>query len=74
MLGMSGGSNFTDRTDIPPTMNVNMSKVMTFKAGFLVVRVGMRKRGVDGFAVNGSGSLNLMTKFYALNGKFCFWR
>ena len=65
---MSGGGNLTNRTDIPLTMDANMSEVVTLKAGLAAARVGTRKRGINGFAINGSGGSNLMTKFYALNG------
>ena len=68
MLRMAGGVDFTDRRDVPLTMDVDISKMVTFKAGLLIAGVSTRKRGTDEYAMNGFQSADFMTEFYALDG------
>ena len=58
-------------------MDMNVPKVVAFKACFSVVGVVVRKRGINRYAVNGSSGINFMMKFCALEGQLSFggkWR
>ena len=63
-------TDFANGTDVPPTVDANMAKVMAFEARFVVARVVTRERGVNRFAVDSPISVNFMTKFSALKGEF----
>ena len=51
MLWMTWPINFTNRADIPLAVGTDMPQVMTFEASFLVLRVGVRKGGINGYAM-----------------------
>ena len=74
MLGMSRGNNFANWTDVPPTMNADMSKVVALQASFIVVRMDTRKGCVDGYSMDGSGGADFMTEFHALDSELSFGR
>ena len=67
-LRMARAVVFAYRTDIPLTMDTNVSKVMAFETQFMVIRVVAGERGVDRYAMDGSSSVNFMTEFGTLEG------
>ena len=69
-MRVARAADFTNRTDIPPTVDTNMAKVMAFEARFMVARVVTGERGVNRLAVDGPSGVNFMTKFSALKGEF----
>ena len=68
MLRVARAVDFANRTNIPLTMDADVSEVVTFKAKFMVARMVAREWGIDWYAVNGSCGINLMTEFSALEG------
>ena len=72
MLGMSRGSDFADWTDVPLTVDVDMSKVVAFKASFTVVGMGTRKGCIHGYSMDGSRGAGFMTKFHVLDSELSF--
>ena len=67
-MRVAGAVDFTNRADIPLTVDTNVAEVVAFKARFMVARVVMGEWGIDGFAMDSSRSINLMTEFHALEG------
>ena len=72
MLRMAGAVDFAYWTDIPLTMDVNMSEVMTLKTQLMVMGVVMGERGINRYAMDSSCGVNFMTKFGMLEGQFNF--
>ena len=66
-LRMAGTVDFAYWTNIPLTMDANMSQVVAFEARFMVVGVVMGERGIDQYAMNSSSSINFVTKFDSLD-------
>ena len=67
-LGMTRAVDSANRTDIPLTMDADVSEVVTFETRFMVARVVVREWGVDWYAVNGPCGINLVTEFSMLEG------
>ena len=68
LLRMAGAVDFAYWTDIPLTMDASVSEVVTLKARLVVARVAVGEWGVNRYTVDGSGSVNFMTKFSVLEG------
>ena len=68
MLGVTRVVDLIDQANVPLTVDVDMSEVMTFKAGFLITGMSMREGGVNRYAADGSSGTNFVSKFYMLNG------
>ena len=71
-LGMTRAVDFANRTDIPLTMDADVSKVVTLETGFMVARVVAREWGVDWYAMDGSCGINFVMEFNALEGQLDF--
>lgn len=69
MLGMTRMIDFANQADVSLTVNMDMPQVVAFKAGFLVLGIRVRERGIDGYAMNGAGGSDLMSKFSMLDSK-----
>ena len=65
-MRVAGAADFTNGTNIPPTVDANMAKVMALEARFMVARVVTGERGVDGFAVDSPGGIDFVTEFSTL--------
>ena len=61
--------DFANRADVPLTVDVNMAKVVTFEARFVVTRVITGKWGIDGYAMDSPCGIDFMTKFSTLEGQ-----
>ena len=68
-LRMAGAIDLANRTNVPLAMDVDMSKMVTFEAQFMVARVVMGEWGIDGYAMDSPSSIDFMTKFYVLEGQ-----
>ena len=66
MLGVTRMVNLADRADVPLTMDTNVSQVVAFEACLSVGGVVARKRGINRYTMNGSGGIDFMAKFSAL--------
>ena len=64
--------DFAYQTDIPLTMDVNMSEVMTFETQLMVAGVVAGERGIGRYAMDGSCSINFVMEFGMLEGQFDF--
>ena len=71
-LRVAGTVDLTYGTDIPLTVDADMSKVVTFEARLVIARMVAREWGIDWYAVNGSSGINFVAKFSALEGQFDF--
>ena len=69
-LGVARAVDFANRADVPLAVDTNMAKVMAFEAQFLVARVVMGEWGVNGYAMNGSSSIDFVAEFRTLEGQF----
>ena len=72
-MGVARAADFTNRTDIPPTVDANMAKVMAFEARFMVARVVTGERSVDRFTVDSPSGIDFVTEFSSLESQFDFW-
>ena len=66
MLGVTWTTDFTDGTDVPPTMDTDMSQMVALEACLMVTRVVAREGSINGFTVNGPGGVDFMVKFSTL--------
>ena len=55
-----------NRANIPPAMDANMAKVVTFEASLMVTRMGTGEWGVDKFAMDSPRGIDFVTKFGVL--------
>ena len=67
-LGMARTVDLTNWTNIPLTVDADVSKMMTFETSLTVVRVVMREGGINGYAMNGHSGINFMMEFGTLEG------
>ena len=74
MLGVTRVVDLADWADITLTVDMNVSKVVAFKACLSIARVVARKRGINRYAMNGPGSNNFMAKFSVLECQLGFER
>ena len=68
MLRVAGAIDFANQADVPLTVDTNVAEVVAFEARFMVARVVMGEWGIDGYAMDSSHSIDLVTEFYALEG------
>ena len=64
--------NLAYGTDIPPTVDADMSEVVTLETRLVVARMVAGEWGVDWYAMNGSRGINFVAEFSALEGQFNF--
>ena len=69
---MAGAVDFANRTDIPLTMDADVSEVVTLETRFVIVRLVVGEWSVDWYAVNSSHSINFVTELGALEGQLDF--
>ena len=67
-LGMARVVDFVYWTDIPLTVDANMSEVVTFKTCCMVARVVAGERSIDRYPMDSSHSINFVMKFSTLEG------
>ena len=72
LLGMTGTVDLAYQADMSLTVDVGVSKVMTFKTRLMVAGVVAGERGVNRYAVDSSCSINFMTEFGTLEGQLSF--
>ena len=58
-LRVAGTVDFAYRTDIPLTVDTNMSKVVIFETCFMVARMIAREWSVNGYTMDSPCSINL---------------
>lgn len=68
MQRMTWTIDLTDWTDIPLTVDTNVSEVVAFKAHFSVMRLVVREGGVNRYTMNGSRGINFMAEFCVQEG------
>ena len=68
MLRVARAIDFTNRENVPLTVDTKVSKVVTFKTQLVVVGVVMREGGVNGYAMDSSSGVDLVMEFSALEG------
>ena len=73
-LRMTRTVNFAYGADIPLTMDANMSEVVTFATRVVVVRMIVRKRGINWYTMNGPHSIDFVSEFSTLESQFDFGR
>ena len=74
MLRVPGTVDLADWENIPLTMDTDMSKVMAFKACFLVMRMIAREGGVNRYAMDGPGSVDFVVEFCMLEDQLSLGR
>ena len=67
-LRVAGVVDFANQADVPLAVDMNVAKVVAFKARFMVVRVATGQWGIDGYAMDSSRGIDFMTEFNALEG------
>ena len=68
MFGVARTVDFTDRTNVPLAMSIDVSKVVAFEACFMVIRMITRKGGINRYTVDGAHGIDFVTEFSALEG------
>ena len=71
-LRMARTVDFANRTDIPLTMDADMSEVVTLETRLVVARVVAGEWSIDWYAMNGSCGINFVTEFSTLEGQLNF--
>ena len=72
LLRVAGTVDFAYGADIPLTVDVDMSEVVTLETRFVVARMVAGERGIDWYSVNGSSGVNFVAEFSTLEGQFDF--
>ena len=68
MLGVTGLIDFADRANMPLAVDTYVSEMMTFKASFPRLGMGIRERGINRYAMDSPGSIDLVMEFNLLDG------
>ena len=66
MLGVARMGDLADRADIPSTVDMDVSQIMTFEARFPETGMVVRERGINRFTVDSTGGIDLMAEFHML--------
>ena len=71
-MRMARTVDFANWTDIPLTMDADVSEVVTLEARFVIARMVVGEWGIDGYTMDSPCSVNFMTEFSALKGQLDF--
>lgn len=67
MSGVTGLIDFADRANMPLAVDTYVSEMMTFKASFPRLGMGIRERGINRYAMNSARGLDFVSKFNTLD-------
>ena len=71
-LRVAGVVDLASWTDIPLTVDANVSKVVTFETQLMVAGMVAREWSVNQYTVNGPSGINFVTEFGTLKGQLDF--
>ena len=74
LLRVARAVDLANWTDIPLTMDADVSEVVTFETRLVVTRMVAGEWSIDWYAMNGSCGINFVTEFSALKGQLNFGR